>query len=165
MTFAPFVNPEKPQVFSAPAASFIRKAAIVCTSDTAAAEPCHLWTRQRSMTHSRISLFLLYFLTIPRPANEARQRPRQASRGDRRWPDPVAHVRGTAPPRFRFGPDSHNFATVFEGVSARSARNEPVPRRRSERSRTENHGRRLPNCWANAGAFSLLTLNSKLAQY
>jgi len=51
VTFAPFVNPEKPQVFPAPAASFIRKAAIVCTSDTAAAEPCHLWTRQRSMTH------------------------------------------------------------------------------------------------------------------
>jgi hypothetical protein len=36
VTFAPFVYPEKPQVFPAPAASFISKDRVVCTSDTAA---------------------------------------------------------------------------------------------------------------------------------
>jgi hypothetical protein len=34
-TFAPFGNPEKPQVFPEPAASFIREGTMVCRSTTA----------------------------------------------------------------------------------------------------------------------------------
>jgi hypothetical protein len=55
-TFALFVNPEKPKVFPAPAASFIKKGTIVCKSDTAVMGPCHLRKQQRQMIDRRMSL-------------------------------------------------------------------------------------------------------------
>jgi len=72
-TVTPFVNPEKPQVFPEPAASFIRKGSIVCTSDTAVFEPCRRWRKQRQMTDKRMSLYILYFIAIPMPRNDGKR--------------------------------------------------------------------------------------------
>lgn len=66
-TFAPFVNPEKPQVFPWIAASFIRMGMIVCTLVIEIVEACRARKKQGNMIDKKISLYILYFLAIPMP--------------------------------------------------------------------------------------------------
>jgi hypothetical protein len=76
------------------------------------------------------------------------------------------------PRRFRFTLDRHNFATELSPSSpetryrpAAGANHASESGRQWKKGRMEVAGRRLPKSWASAGAFSLLTPASKLAQY
>ena len=74
--------------------------------------------------------------------------------------------------RFRFALDRHNFATDFRPSSAETRHRSTADANHARKgggnggtAEGEIAGRCLPSSWANAGAFSLLTPASKLAQY
>jgi hypothetical protein len=159
VTFALFVTHEKPQVSPRPAARFIKKGRVPCPLDVATTNPCPAWKSRRTDDRLPMSLYLLYFFAMPMPWN--RESP---------WPKPssIAHLR--RPLMDAAGPDRDsdllatvtNMQQIFRRFRPGRGRNDPPWKRPSAGWRGRITGM-LPKSWAKAGAFSLLTLKSKLA--
>jgi hypothetical protein len=76
-----------------------------------------------------------------------------------------AHIHGTADSAVPICLDRHNFATDRCRLRRKTKRRGPPRKLPMQKGPREAMGNRLQKSWANAGAFSLLTPRSKLAQY
>lgn len=164
MTLAPFVNPEKPQVSPWPAASFIKRRTIVCISGLAAVEPCHPrhWTRQIIAIGGCPCIYYI-FLLFRWDGIRAIAGPGKSGAGISWRRDGAAQVRVMPRPQVPIWSGPLQFCNSFPSVSARHPTKWTSAETPVRRKASGNHGEHLPKSWANAGAFSPLTLKSKLA--
>ena len=161
VTLALFVNHEKPQVSPWPAARFIKKGRAPCTLDVAAVNSCPVRKSGRVESELPMSLYLLYFLAMPMPWNRENPRPKPGS---------TAHLQTPHTDAAGLGGDSDlvgtvtNMQQILRRFRPGKGRNDPRGNASPRDGGGESPGR-LPKSWAKAGAFSLLTLKSKLAHY
>ena len=108
---------------------------------------------------------LAFSISVIRAPRVQRGRKTRCCCGRERWND-AAHIRSNAAYRVPICNDRHNFATGTWPADANERLiRKGIARQPDQNDRTRPGFSRLPNSWAKAGAFSLLTQGSKLAQY
>lgn len=102
VTFAPFVNPEKPQVSPRPAARFIKERPAISTLGYSPVTFCSAWTSQRGDDRGADLPVNLIFFDPLRRRKEIERGAKQISGFPCNGPNDTAHIRGRPREPIRF---------------------------------------------------------------
>jgi hypothetical protein len=164
-TLAPFADAEKPQLFPRPAASFIKnEPRLRGVRIGRVVHRTALSTHKRSVGVAVRPISIGFFIDAAQrePARHGRNLTSAAPVHRRNF---TAHIDGRRDPAISICRNRHNFATGHSRFLATPGTTRAVPEAVAARKAGESRYPSLPKSWAKAGAFSLLTRKSKLAQY
>src|SRR5258708_31043070 len=163
-TLAPFIEREKPQVSPRLAASFIKNCNGIRRLRAAQCRPSD-WTEQsRRQPRDTVVPVLIGFLRQYAAASRSSADAQVDGHPAFKRLNDDAHIHSTADSAVPICNDRHNFATDRSNLRRKRKRHGAPQTRPMQNGPGGATGYRLPKSWSNAGAFSLLSPKSKLAQ-